>query len=121
MKLVIFINFGGNCAEAFRFYEEHLGGKILSSMMHGESPVATDAPPGWENKVLNSTMQLGETVLMGAGYRSRSIQANVQCLHDAHDRRKGRDKTHLQSSNRRRRSINTSVRTVLRGCVRAVP
>ena len=66
MKLITYLNFGGNCAEAFHFYEEHLGGKILTSMKHGESPIATNTPPGWENKVLNATIQLGETVLMGA-------------------------------------------------------
>jgi PhnB protein len=66
MKLITYLNFGGNCAEAFRFYEDNLGGKLLTSMKHGEAPVNTNAPAGWEDKVLNSTMQLGETVLMGA-------------------------------------------------------
>ncbi|WP_158822565.1 VOC family protein [Granulicella sp. S156] len=66
MKLITYLNFGGNCAEAFHFYEEHLGGKILNSMKHGESPVAEHRQPGWEDKVLNATLQLGETVLMGA-------------------------------------------------------
>ncbi len=28
MKLYAQLNFGGNCEEAFRFYEKHLGGKI---------------------------------------------------------------------------------------------
>jgi PhnB protein len=27
MKLLTYINYGGNCAEAFRFYEKHLGGR----------------------------------------------------------------------------------------------
>jgi len=25
MKVRTYLNYGGNCAEAFRFYEEHLG------------------------------------------------------------------------------------------------
>jgi PhnB protein len=70
MKLITYVNFGGNCAEAFHFYEENLGGKILNSMTHGESPVGTNAPADWKDKVLNSTMQLGETVLMGADISS---------------------------------------------------
>jgi PhnB protein len=70
MKLITYVNFNGNCAEAFRFYEENLGGKILTSMTHGVSPVGTNAPADWKNKVLNSTMQLGETVLMGADISS---------------------------------------------------
>jgi hypothetical protein len=26
MKLHMYLNYGGNCAQAFRFYEKHLGG-----------------------------------------------------------------------------------------------
>ena len=28
MKLQTYVNFDGRCAEAFRFYEKHLGGQI---------------------------------------------------------------------------------------------
>jgi PhnB protein len=28
MRLNTFLNFGGNCEAAFRFYEQHLGGGI---------------------------------------------------------------------------------------------
>ena len=34
MKLTTHLHFGGNCAEALRFYEEHLGAKILFSMTY---------------------------------------------------------------------------------------
>jgi uncharacterized glyoxalase superfamily protein PhnB len=27
MKLTTYVNFAGKCAEAFRYYEEHLGAK----------------------------------------------------------------------------------------------
>ena len=29
MKLHVYLNYGGNCEQAFRFYEEHLGGKMV--------------------------------------------------------------------------------------------
>ena len=38
MRLNTYLNYGGNCAEAFRFYEEHLGGKIGMMMKHGDMP-----------------------------------------------------------------------------------
>ena len=38
MKLRTYLNYGGNCAEAFRFYEKHLGAKIGMMMTHGEMP-----------------------------------------------------------------------------------
>ena len=38
MKLHPYLNYGGNCKEAFQFYEKHLGGKITMMMTHGEQP-----------------------------------------------------------------------------------
>lgn len=66
MKMHTYVNYGGTCAEAFRFYEEHLGGKIQMMMMHGEAPVPSNAGPEWKDKVLHAQMTLGETQLMGA-------------------------------------------------------
>jgi uncharacterized glyoxalase superfamily protein PhnB len=37
MKLYVYLNYGGNCAQAFRFYEEHLGGRISSWVPTGRS------------------------------------------------------------------------------------
>ena len=38
MKLHTYLNYGGNCEQAFRFYEQHLGGKITMMMTHGQQP-----------------------------------------------------------------------------------
>ena len=40
MKLYTYINYGGNYQEAFRFYEQHLGGRITMMMTHGQGPNA---------------------------------------------------------------------------------
>ena len=45
MQLHTYLNYGGNCEQAFRFYEEQLGGKITMLMRHGEGPTAANAPP----------------------------------------------------------------------------
>ena len=37
MKLNTYLNYGGNCAEAFHFYEKNLGGKILIMMKQLDS------------------------------------------------------------------------------------
>jgi PhnB protein len=67
MKLNTYLNFGGNCAEAFRFYEKHLGGKIVGMMKWSQMPDAEKhTPPGYENAVLHARMQLGETVIMAS-------------------------------------------------------
>jgi PhnB protein len=67
MKMITYLNFGGNCAEAFRYYEQHLGGKTTGVMMWSQMPDAAKyTPPGFENAVLHARMQLGETALMAS-------------------------------------------------------
>src|ERR1700733_14542910 len=66
MKLHTYLNFGGNCEEAFRFYEKHLGGKILMMMRYADQPDPPNAPPGTEKYILYLNMAIGETHLMGS-------------------------------------------------------
>ena len=66
MKLFTYLNYGGNCAQAFRFYEEHLGGKITMMMTHGEQPGATNVPPERQKDILHARITLGGTELMAA-------------------------------------------------------
>lgn len=66
MQLDIYLNYGGNCEAAFRFYEQHLGGRVTMLMRHGEMPGGNQAPADWRDKVLHAQMELGGNVLMGA-------------------------------------------------------
>lgn len=66
MKLHTYLNYGGNCAQAFRFYEQHLGGKITMMMTHGQQPNPNDVSPDRINSILHARISLGETDLMGA-------------------------------------------------------
>ncbi len=66
MKLYTYVNYAGKCQEAFRFYEQHLGGKITMMMTHSQGPNANDGPPNWKDAILHARMNVGETVLMGA-------------------------------------------------------
>ena len=52
MQLHTYLNYGGNCAQAFRFYEQHLGGKITFMMTHGEVPNPNPGPPGWDKATI---------------------------------------------------------------------
>jgi PhnB protein len=65
MKLNTYLNYGGNCAEAFQFYEKNLGGKITFMMRYGDQPDPKNAPPGTENLILYANMSIGGTDLMG--------------------------------------------------------
>src|SRR5712664_2451843 len=61
MKLYTQLNFGGNCAEAFRFYETHLGGRITMMMTQSQAP---GAPSGVGNGIIHARMDIGDTVLI---------------------------------------------------------
>jgi len=66
MNLHTYLNFGGNCQQAFRFYEQHLGGKITAMMTHDEAPDPSQMPPGMGKAILYARITLGETELMGS-------------------------------------------------------
>jgi uncharacterized glyoxalase superfamily protein PhnB len=38
MKMNTYVNFSGSCAEAFRYYEKHLGAKVGTMMTQGSRP-----------------------------------------------------------------------------------
>jgi PhnB protein len=66
MKLNTYLNYGGNCAEAFRFYEEHLGGKIGMMMKHSDMPDPSKVIVGMENAVLHATITIGDSMIMAS-------------------------------------------------------
>src|SRR5688500_9932866 len=66
MRFDVYVNYRGNCEQAFRFYEKHLGGKITGLVRHSEQPGNPNIPDDWGDKVLHARMDLGDTVLMGA-------------------------------------------------------
>ncbi|MFL5386339.1 MAG: VOC family protein [Longimicrobiaceae bacterium] len=66
MKLDVYLNYAGNCEEAFRFYEQHLGGRITGITWHGERPDQAGVPADGKRAVLHARIEIGTTVLMGA-------------------------------------------------------
>lgn len=64
MKINTQLNFGGNCEEAFRFYEKHLGGKVLTIMHQSDVP-GTNTTGAAGNAVVHARLAIGETVLVG--------------------------------------------------------
>ena len=61
MKLYTQLNFGGNCEEALRFYEKHLGGRITAMMKQSEAP---GAPSGAGKAIIHARLDIGDTVLI---------------------------------------------------------
>ena len=65
LQLDNYLFFDGNCADAMRFYERTLGGK-LQLMTHGESPMAAQTPPGSANRILHARLELDGRLLMAS-------------------------------------------------------
>jgi PhnB protein len=66
MLIESYLTFNGNCAEAMRFYERTLGGKIEMMMTHAESPMAAQAPAADKNRIMHARMRLGDQALMAS-------------------------------------------------------
>jgi len=67
IQLDVYLNYPGNCQQAFRFYEEHLGGKITQMMTHEQAPdTNNNIPAGWGKAILHARIEIGNTILMGA-------------------------------------------------------
>ena len=65
MKLDVYINYRGTCEEAFKFYEQHLNGKLTFITKHGAN-VRPEWSSEWKDKVLHAQIQIGNTTVMGA-------------------------------------------------------
>jgi PhnB protein len=66
MRLDVYVNYAGNCEQAFRFYEQQLGGRITMMMTHGQAPNAASMPADQARAILHARMEIAGTVLMGA-------------------------------------------------------
>jgi len=65
-QLDTYLFFDGNCADAMRFYERTLGGRLETLMTHAQSPVAAQTPPGSANRIMHARLVIGDRVLMAS-------------------------------------------------------
>ncbi len=61
-----YLIFDGNCADAMRFYERTLGGKLQALMTFGESPMGGQMPPGAAGRVMHARLVIGDRALMAS-------------------------------------------------------
>ena len=66
MQLIPYLNFDGQCKEAFDFYARVLGGKITGRMTYGDSPMCDQMPVDSRDRIMHSQLDIGDAVLMGA-------------------------------------------------------
>ena len=66
MQINPYLFFNGNCQEAFKFYEQCLGGKIEAMLPHAGTPAEAQVPPEWRNKILHARLIVGDQVLLAS-------------------------------------------------------
>jgi len=83
-----YLFFHGRCEEAIEFYRKALGAKTERLMRFKDSPEPPPPgrlPPGFENKIMHATLQVGSTTLMAsdgcsadqAGFEGFSLSLTV--------------------------------------------
>lgn len=58
MQLTAYLNFNGNCREAFAHYQKALGGEITAMATWGASPAAEHVPPEAHDQIIHASLVL---------------------------------------------------------------
>ena len=69
MRVEPYLMFNGRCEEALAFYNRAIGAQTTMVMRFDESPDKNHPmpmPPNWDKKVMHSSMQVGNTVVMAS-------------------------------------------------------
>ena len=69
MQFTPYLNFNGNCAEAFAFYADLFKGTIVHQSSFGEmppDPQGPPIPPEGRDHIMHVHLQVGEQALMGS-------------------------------------------------------
>ena len=66
MQIDPYLNFNGNCEEAFNFYAKVLNGKIEAMMTHAGTPAEQSVSEEWKKKIMHARMRIGDRVLMAS-------------------------------------------------------
>lgn len=66
-QAIPYLGYNGNCAQAMRFYERTLGGKIELMMSGAESPMADQIPKEFAHRIIHARLVLpgGGTIYAG--------------------------------------------------------
>ncbi len=65
MQMNPYLSFNGQCEAAFKFYEQCLGGRLGTIFRYAETPLAREVPADWHDKVMHSSVSVGDQILMG--------------------------------------------------------
>src|SRR5262245_38206625 len=121
MRLHTYLNYGGNCADAFRFYERHLGGTITMMMKHGEAPDQSQVRPEWKDAVLHARITIGGTEISAADVPPDRFQPMRSAYLIALGRQFPGGRAYVRAPHRGRADLHADAGDVLRVQIRDAP
>jgi PhnB protein len=65
----VYLSFNGKCEEAVEFYRKAIGAEVEMMLRFKESPEPPPpgmTPPGWENKIMHTSLRVGPTMIMAS-------------------------------------------------------
>ncbi|MGH8401029.1 MAG: VOC family protein [Gammaproteobacteria bacterium] len=68
MQITNYVFFDGRCAEAFRFYEQLLGGKIEALLRAGDVPGGETTSAAARDRIMHARLIIGDQALMGSDW-----------------------------------------------------
>jgi len=81
MQLNTYLNFDGNCEAAFKYYAQHLGGKVVALLKFGDSPMAKRTPVQEHDKVMQARYEVDGATLMGTDRASDYPWEPIKCAY----------------------------------------
>ena len=66
MKVEPYVMFGGQCAQAFAYYQQHLGATDPMIMPFRGSPAEAQAPAEWLDKAMHASIKFDGQTVMGS-------------------------------------------------------
>lgn len=66
MQITAYLNFKGNCEEAFQFYEKLFGGKIDGLYRYSGTPTADQFPKEFADKIMHIRLVVDQSEIMGS-------------------------------------------------------
>src|SRR5258708_12824696 len=64
MQFIPYLNFNGNCAEAFAFYARLFGGTIVHQSTFGETPGFEQMPEAGKNLIMHAHLHIKDHALI---------------------------------------------------------
>jgi PhnB protein len=72
MQVQVYLFFAGRCEEAIEFYKKTVGAEVMMLMRFKDSPEPPQPgmiPPGSEDKVMHTSLRIGDTMVMASDGR----------------------------------------------------